>query len=182
MENLLILEGHLKIWKNGDLIVDGKNIILDNYRVNLANLMVNCFEGGNAENNLDDLSGFYEKKNENANTFIDSIIPYGVAFDHEGAVLNDGVWDVSVPETDEFVGKDGDDYFMGFIDDVIEHDLGRNAIKVSGTMSEHQVTSNTKFSRATLFSRDGQPLATKCFPGNVISENDNFYVEWSIAY
>ena len=187
--------GFLRIYQNGkllrNLLMEGSNIILDNYRRTMARLAMQ-------ENGTEEVNGtvgvdntprrYYYTYNEDVNTAADAVIPYALALDNKGAYLNgdypdtldtEGTWEVKTPSINDFV--DPDDYEIDPRYTEKEIDLADNIVTCYFNVADESIDSDRIFTRATLVSRDGQPLATKCFKG-VRKGDAGLDFEWSVAY
>lgn len=186
------MTGYLEIFQGDELITtvgskeslrSGSNIILDHYRKSIARLAID--EDGDTNTSNNDFGGdiirIYNKV-DSRNRRVDSVIPYWIALDDEGVELDAyNVQTVKTPNIDDYVGKTGPIMLQSKYEDKFISDLAPNIITCRFILGNHEGAADQTFSRATLASRDGQPVATKCFK-RIKKGEYGLTFNWSLAY
>jgi hypothetical protein len=141
------------------------NVILNQYRINAANMAVN-----------DD--GFYD---DSGDLMAEDLIPTQLVLDNEGSTIAaDGVETITTPTFTGEVDPTKDDYYSHLID---QKDIGPQPNIAVFRIHIKKSEGNSKtFSRATLKSISNKPIATKHFESIVKKETWDIYFKWSIAY
>jgi|Wag4MinimDraft_13_1082653.scaffolds.fasta_scaffold00010_42 hypothetical protein len=142
------------------------NVILDNYRINAANMAV-------------DNDGYY---NDSGNRMAEDLIPNSIWLDNEGSnILQDGSELIITPNGSTEVSTSNPDFYSHLIDqkDISEVQPNIAVFRVHIQKSEGN---GKTFSRATLKSISGESIATKCFESILKKETWDVYFKWSIAY
>jgi hypothetical protein len=143
------------------------NVILNQYRINAANMAVN-----------DD--GFYD---DSGNLMAEDLIPTRIELDNQGSTIStDGVETIITPSFTGEVDPNDPNYFSHLID---QKDIGPQpniaVFRIHIKKSEGNAGAPS-WSRATLKSISGKSIATKHFESIVKKETWDVYFKWSIAY
>jgi len=142
------------------------NVILDNYRINAANMAV-------------DNDGYFD---DTGNVMMEDLIPNSIWLDNEGSeILDDGSELIKTPDASTEVASNNPNFYSHLIDQKEISDVQPN-IAVFRVHIKKSEGNGKNFSRATLKSINGQSIATKCFESILKKESWDVYFKWSIAY
>ena len=158
-------KGRLKIYakdENGmfQLLHDDSNVICDQFRINLAQLV---YDDGNCD-------------------LMDNLTPARIKFDGEGSqTAADGTELVAMPSPQDRVDNPSDSNY--YVQDITDKEITEqpNIIKVHLHIVKEDANDKT-LSRAMLESINGEPIAVKCFESILKKETWELYFDWSIAF